>query len=174
MGRGSDGSIFEWLSRWSSRSKSFTQNIEEWGNHEDLWCRKTCISRFISGYLRPCVSGSGPNQISFKRQFHNVPFSYFTNQGHGTGYYREDTGVNVIIIASDKKEYHHLWPKRIPLYRKTSKICTKSVSVLRCNAKRVILQMPLLCVWPFLMLLLFWITVSPHLRDRPDGWSIEW
>lgn len=53
-------------------------------------------------------SGSGPNQIFFKRQFHNVPFNYFTYQGHGTGYYREDTGINDIIIAGDKNEYPHL------------------------------------------------------------------
>lgn len=92
--------------------------MEEWGNHEDLWCRKTCISRFISCYLWPCRSGSGLDQISFKRQFHNVPFNYFTNQGLETGYYLEDRGVNVIIITSDKNGYHHLWPKHIPLYRK--------------------------------------------------------
>lgn len=48
------------------------------------------------------------NQILFERQFPNVLFNYFTYQGHGTGYYLEDTGINVIIIASDKNEHPHL------------------------------------------------------------------
>lgn len=52
---------------------------------------------------------------SFLRgNFTLFPFNYFTHHGHGTGYYREDTSVNVIIITSDKKEYPHLWPERIP------------------------------------------------------------
>lgn len=34
--------------------------------------------------------------------------SIITYQGRGTGYYLEDTGINVIIIISDKNEYPYL------------------------------------------------------------------
>lgn len=32
----------------------------------------------------------------YKNHFHNVPFNCFTNQGHGTGYYLEDTGITLL------------------------------------------------------------------------------
>lgn len=100
---------------------------------------------------------------------------YFTNQGHGTGRYLEDRGINVVRTASNKNACHRLWPKSVP--PQTSNISTKSFSVkLQYQRKRdrVILQMPLLGVWPFLLLLLFWISIYRHRWDWPDGRSREW
>lgn len=44
----------------------------------------------------------------YKRHFHNVPFNFVTNQGHGTGRYLEDRGINVVITASNKNACRHL------------------------------------------------------------------
>lgn len=60
-------------------------------NHSHQMWRRGVIMRICdagkhgSADLSPVICGlaSGPNQIFFKRQFHNVPFNYFTNQGHG-------------------------------------------------------------------------------------------
>lgn len=43
-----------------------------------------------------------------KNNFCNILFNCFTNQGHGTGYYLEDTGIKDVITASNKNACCHL------------------------------------------------------------------
>lgn len=105
--------------------------MEEWGNHEDLWCRKTGISRFISHLFAALPALLSAESNLFIRDIFIMSLSsfffFFTNQEHGTGRYLEDGGINVVITASNKTACRHLWPKSIP--PQTSNISTKLVSV---------------------------------------------
>lgn len=156
----------------------YTKNIQRWGNQEDLWSRKSCISRFIRISPCPCHFGSGPNQIYFKRLFYNVPFNYFTYKRHGSTDSREDPGIIVIITTCNKNKYAHLGPKHIrSTYSEGHKSSALNLSLRHmpwCNVKSVvvILHMPLLRVWPYLLLLLFWIILSAPLGLT--RWQVYW
>lgn len=147
--------------------------MEAWGNDEDLWCRKTCISRFISRYLQPPCSGSGLNQISLRGPFHNVPFNYFTNQGHGTGYCLEDKGINDIIITGYKKRDAIVFAIRA--YFSVQKRCQRfdqiCLFVMLQRQQRAILQMPLLSIWPLAASILDHCLSAPQRLAR---WQVYW
>lgn len=106
-----------------------THSTERWGNHEDLWCRKTCISRFISRHGGLASLALVRIKSFHKRRFHNVPFNCFTNQGCGRGYYLEDAGIKIVIRACNKNTCCHLWPKH-----SFTDVSLLNLFLLHCNA----------------------------------------
>lgn len=55
-----------------------------------------------------CLLWLWPNLHLFNRPHANVPFYDFMYQGHKTGYYLQDTSINVIIMVKDMSEHPRL------------------------------------------------------------------
>lgn len=82
----------------SSPGKSFTQNTEAWGNHQDLWCKKACISRFIF-VLFVALPYRSLILVHIIPHATHTPSNYFAYQRHETGYHVDYTGINVIVTC---------------------------------------------------------------------------